>query len=79
MSTITLKNVPAAVHRVLKSRARSHGRSLNKEVIAALEQTLHSSRVDASSVLKHARSVRETIGVYLTERDLTKLKNTGRR
>lgn len=79
MSTVTIKNMPPSVHRSLKARAKAHGRSLNKEVIATLEGSLHGARIDADSVGKQARAVRETLGVYLTERDLRDLKNAGRR
>jgi plasmid stability protein len=79
MSTITIKDVPTAVHRSLKSRAQAHGRSLNKEIIITLESTLHGTAIDAKAVGKHARAVRETLGVYLTQKDLTTLKNAGRR
>lgn len=79
MNTITLKDIPPAVHRTFKSRAKAHGRSLNKEIITTLESTLHGSPIDALAVGKHARAVRETMGVYLTQKDLTTLKNAGRR
>ena len=79
MNTITIKNVPPAVHRTLKSRAKAHGRSMNKEIIAALEVTLHGSPIAADAVGRHARAVRETMGVYLTQKELTELKNAGRR
>ena len=79
MSTITIKNIPPSMHRTLKARAKAHGRSLNKEIIATLESTLHGSPIDADAVGKHARAVRETLGVYLTQRDLSSLKNAGRR
>ena len=79
MSTITIKNLPPAVHRTLKSRAKTHGRSLNKEVITTLERSLHGAPIDAAAIGEHARAVRETMGVYLTQRDLTSLKNDGRR
>ena len=36
MATITLKNIPADLHRELKKRAEEHHRSLNKEIIATL-------------------------------------------
>ena len=68
-----------AVHRGLKSRAKAHGRSLNKEIISTLESTLHGSPIDAAAVGKHARAVRETMGVYITQKGLTTLKNAGRR
>jgi plasmid stability protein len=79
MSTITIKDIPPSVHRTLKMRAKAHGRSLNKEVIATLESTLRGAPIDAAAVGAHARAVRETLGVYLTERDLSALKNAGRR
>ena len=79
MSTITIKDVPQTVHRTLKSRAAAHGRSLNKEIIITLESTLHGSPIDAQAIGKHARSVRETMGVYLTQKDLRALKDSGRR
>ena len=79
MSTITLKNVPHSIHRTLKMRAKAHGRSLNKEVIAILEGTLRGVPIDATAIGEHARSVRETLGVYLTQHDLSSLKDAGRR
>ena len=79
MSTITLKDVPPAVHRTLKSRAEAHGRSLNKEIIMTLESTLHGSTIDATAIGRHARAVREAMGVYLTQKGLTALKNVGHR
>jgi len=79
MSTITIKDLPGAVHRALKSRAAANGRSLNKEIIMTLESTLHGSPIDATAIGKHARAVREAMGVFLTQKDLTALKNAGRR
>ena len=38
--TITLKNVPAELHRSLRESARLHKRSLNREAIHVLEQSL---------------------------------------
>src|SRR5439155_429524 len=37
MPTITLKNIPAGLHRRLKKRAEEHHRSMNKEIIATLK------------------------------------------
>ena len=79
MSTITLKNVPAEVHSTLKTMAKAHGRSLNKEIITTLESALHGAPIDAAAVGKRARAVRETMGVYLTQKDLRALKSAGRR
>lgn len=79
MATITIKDLPADVHRILKDRANAHGRSLNREIIATLAGTVSAAAVDASAVLSHARSVRETLGVYLTQADLKAAKDRGRR
>jgi len=79
MSVITLKDVPPSVHRALKVRARNHGRSLNKEIITTLTETLHATRVEATAIGQHARAVRETMTVYLTPQDLTVMKRAGRR
>ncbi len=79
MITITIKDIPAALHRTLKSRAEANGRSLNKEIITTLENTLHGSPIDALAIRKNAVAVREAMGVYLTQKDLSSLKNEGRR
>jgi plasmid stability protein len=79
MSTITLKNVPIGVHEALKARAEAHGRSLNKEIIATLEGSLRAAPVNAAAILEQARAVRESVGVYVTQKDLSALKNAGRR
>ena len=54
MATITLKNIPADLHRELKKRAEEHHRSLNKEIIAT-----KCSAYDCEFVaLAHANGVR---------------------
>lgn len=78
MSTITIKDMPPAIHRAFKSRAKAHGRSLNRKILTTLNGVLHSAPVVAPDVEKHARAVRETIGGYLTQNDLSTLKNAGR-
>jgi len=79
MKTITIKNVPPEVHRQLKSQARAHGRSLNREIITTLERMVHSSPVNAAAIGRRAREIRETMGIYLTEKDLHCFKTAGRR
>ncbi len=78
MSTITIKDVPPEVHQSLKTRAQAHGRSLNKEIIVMLESLLHGAVIDAKAVAKHAQAVLETMGAYLTQKNLETLKNAGR-
>ncbi|MBT3381370.1 MAG: Arc family DNA-binding protein [Lentisphaerae bacterium] len=78
MSTITLKDVPPDLHAALKTQAKAHGRSLNREIIAALNETVHASYIDAAAVADQARAVRETMGIYVTQADLTAARDSGR-
>lgn len=43
MRTITLKNVPPELHRRLKARAARNHRSLNREAIRLLEESVETS------------------------------------
>jgi antitoxin FitA len=79
MSTITIKDIPPAIHRTLKAQAQAHRRSLNKEILATLENALHSTRLDVDSIMLRARAVRETMDIYLTENELAAFKSEGRR
>ena len=54
--TITLKNVPAALHRTLKKQARLNKRSLNQEAITCLEATLGLVKTDRQAL--HERIVK---------------------
>ena len=60
MPTITLKNIPADLHRKLKKRAEEHHRSLNKEVIATLRDAAGPSRrLESAELIREARAARE--------------------
>lgn len=78
MNTITLKDVQPALHQSLKARAREHGRSLNREILAVLESAIRCEPLDAETIASRARAVRESAGVYVTRADLTAFKNRGR-
>ncbi len=78
MLTITLKDIPTRLHRELKARARSHGRSLNREIIQSLESSVYSQPVDAEQLFRDILIVREKITGYLTDEDLKRFKSEGR-
>jgi len=78
MSTITLKNVPPELHEAIRGRAKVHGRSLNREILATLEAAVGATRIDAAALTERARSVRDSMGIYLTENDLDAAKRGGR-
>lgn len=79
MATLTVKNIPDALHQRLKERAKQHRRSINSEVIVCLEQVLGSAPVDRTALLASIRARRQTMSrVYLTDEDLRAAKNEGR-
>jgi plasmid stability protein len=79
MATLTIKNIPDALHRRLKERANQHRRSINSEVIVCLEQALGSAPLDPAAFLARVRARRQTMPqIYVTEEDLRAAKNEGR-
>lgn len=78
MSTITIKKIPEALHEAIKIAADKNGRSLNKEIINRLEQTLQDGPFQSAEHLANAQVVREQLGVYLTQADLDIFKIQGR-
>lgn len=79
MPDITLKGIPAAVHRKLKARALRNRRSLNSEAIACLERSVGTAPLDVQQLLGEARALRMRVGVRTTEAEIEGFKNAGRR
>ena len=61
-STITLKNIPDAIHLALKRAAEENHRSLNGEVIARLEKTLQPNADQSQDHLDRAHLLRQNLG-----------------
>ena len=78
MATITLKNIPDELHLILKDRAKRHGRSLNKEVIVCLEESIAPKPVDINSLLADIRKNRSLIPGKLTDKLIYEAKRAGR-
>jgi plasmid stability protein len=82
MATVTLKGVPANLHRLLKIRARQNGRSLNREVIECLEASVGLERIDVDALIEKARRTRASIAAKtdarITDREIDRLKRQGR-
>ncbi|CAN5604154.1 hypothetical protein BH20VER3_BH20VER3_01450 [soil metagenome] len=80
MANITLKNIPPDLHRLLKRRAREHHRSLNKEVIATLQDVAApATDVDAKNLMAEVRHMRSKFKRPLTEKEIQAWKLEGRR
>lgn len=68
MASITIRNVPDAVHRALRVRAAQHGRSTEAEIRAILEQAAKpEGRMRLGSLLTSI--AREAGGLTGTEAD----------
>ena len=79
MPAITLKALPVALHRQLKARAARNKRSLNREVIATLEDALATSReVDVTALLRRTEALRARLNFEVQPDELTALKSEGR-
>ena len=79
MPAITLKSLPASLHRSLKSRAARHKRSLNQEVIAMLEDAVAPSRrVDVEAMIAKTRALRESLKFTTTPEEIDRFKREGR-
>ena len=60
-TTLTLKNIPDATYKRLKSAAEAHRRSLNSEAIVCLESVLLPTKIAPSERLARARELRAAL------------------
>jgi len=79
MPTLTIKGMPDHLYRRLKERAAAHRRSLNSEILVALEQAASAPSPDAQTLLARADALRATLRTpRLTDARLRSAKKTGR-
>jgi len=79
MATITLKNIPADLHRELKKRAEEHHRSLNKEIIATLKSATGGTiPLDPTKLEESVRWARSLFRRPITAREIDRSKREGR-
>jgi len=79
MAAITLKALPATLHRALKVRAARHKRSLNQEVIAVLEEVVAPShRVNIDALLADAQRFRSSLKFEAKRDEIDAFKHEGR-
>ncbi len=85
MATLTIRNLPEAVHAELKSRARENRRSLNQEVIAELiNRNAHvrneaDDRWRARAMIARARQLRVGMKRFMTAGEIDSAVEEGRR
>ncbi len=80
MPTLTIKGMPDPLYLRLKARAAAHRRSLNSEILVALEQAVTATPPDPKALLARVDALRSTLRVSpLTEARLRAAKAQGRR
>ncbi|MCS7011945.1 MAG: Arc family DNA-binding protein [Anaerolineales bacterium] len=80
MVAITLKNLPPEVYERVKQSARANRRSINRELIAIIEQAVLPRSLDVHETLERTRRIRDLTAAYrFTDEEITRLKNEGRR
>jgi plasmid stability protein len=77
MITITIKGLSKEAHQALKTRAATHGRSLNTEAIAVLEASVRSTPADAGVVIQRAREFRDSLKFRVAPADVKRFKEAG--
>ena len=78
-TTLTLKDIPDALHERLKASAAANRRSLNSEAIVCLESVLMASKLGSGPRLARIRELRGSLDMPpLTAKDLDTAKRGGR-
>ena len=78
MATLSIKNVPEALVKRLKSQATTNRRSLNLEVIAVLESATRSMPIDVEAELARVRALRIKLKRPVSDEYINRAKRWGR-
>ena len=79
MPSVTFKSIPASLHRALKAQATRHNRSLNSEVLVALEKYVQANRpVDIEALLAREATLLAKMNVWATPEEIDRFKREGR-
>lgn len=72
MPSLTLRDIPEELLDLLKQNATLNHRSMNSEIIARLEQSVHPKRMSVDDILTKARELRSGINVTLSTEEIQK-------
>ncbi len=80
MPNISVRDVPEAVHLALKAEARRNRRSLNREILNRLEDSLAREPRDSEALLERIRLRKRVIGPIAAGPEIVReLLDAGRR
>jgi plasmid stability protein len=78
MPAIVLKSLPASLYRALKAQAARHGRSLDQEVIAVLEEAAaRSRRANVETMLADTQRFRDSLNFEARPDEIDAFKREG--
>jgi plasmid stability protein len=79
MASMTLKDIPAPLHKAFQAQAKRHKRSMNKELLALMEESVGRNQgVNVEKLLDRARRFRASLKLVVTDEEINRFKNEGR-
>ena len=75
---ITIKEVPGELHEKLRKVADQSGRSLNKQILYTLEQSVTPRKRNRTELLNRIKARRDQMKVWLDDESLKKAITEGR-
>ena len=78
MVAFTLKNIPDYIHKYFKEQAKAHHRSLNREILFYLEKAPGRKPSNVEEEIRQAKEFHKKVKGFLTQEELSKMKNRGR-
>lgn len=81
MATLTLHNIPDALHDALKRQARTHHRSVDEEAVAVFEQALPkepSREEEVARIIAETNEARSRMKRFMTDEEIEAAKDEGR-
>ncbi len=78
MSTITIRNISSNLHKKLQNRAKISHRSLNNEIIFALESAVLESNAEVNEIIKKSEDIRSRLNFKINLSEINTAKKLGR-
>ncbi len=78
MNNITIRNMTNKLHKKLQRRAKTFHRSLNSEIIVALEESVFESKSEINEILLKSEEIRNRLNFKISLSEINSAKKTGR-
>ena len=78
MNTLTIRNISDSLHKTLQKRAKTFHRSLNNEIIFALESAVLESKIEIEEMLQLSEEVRSRLNFKISLSEINEAKQFGR-